>query len=154
MDDKSDFSRIFEMRDDPFQERKGQNNYCLNRNPSIARISESVLKVYYCPGTSTPNTYLINLEEFGIDLNDWFNVMISVSKNADNGAVEKLESYDFEIKLTWQNISFTVASISYEFQHAKITTNSDLYMYKKSNVQVRNFESTGMKFTADRHSFW
>ena len=178
MVENSDFSRIFEIRDNPVQERQGQNNRCWNRNPSIARISKYVLKVYYCPGTSTPETYLIYLEELGIGINDWFNVMISVSKktekkepvvgkvnsviNTDDendnikhnngGALEQTESYEFEIKLSWQKL--TVFNITYEFQNAKITTNADLYIYKRPNVQVRNFESTGMKFIADNPSFW
>ena len=166
MDENSDYSRIFEIRDDPIQERQGQNNRCWNRNPSIARISKYVLKVYYCPGTNTPETYLIIVDELGIGINDWFNVVISVSKkaedkksddknqvkNIDDGAEEQSEIYEFEIKLSWQNV--TVFNITYEFQNAKITENADLYMYKRPNVQVRNFESTGMEFIADNPSFW
>ena len=166
MDEKSDYSRIFEIRDNPIQERQGQNNRCLNRNPSIARISKYVLKVYYCPGTNTPETYLIYLNELGIGINDWFNVAISVSTKAENkksadknqvkyndvGAVELYENYEFEIKLSWQNL--TVFNITYEFQNAKMTKNADLYMYKRPNVRVRNFESTGMEFIAENPSFW
>ena len=179
MVENSDYSRIFEIRDNPVQERQGQNNRCLNRNPSIARISKYVLKVYYCPGTNTPETYLIYLNELGIGINDWFNVVISVSKKAedkkpvhnreglsllktddenanmkhnDGGAAEQSENYEFEIKLSWQNV--TVFDITYKFQNAKMTKNADLYMYKRPNVQVRNFESTGMEFIAENHSFW
>ena len=166
MDEKSDYSRIFEIRDDPIQERQGQNNRCLNRNPSMSRISKYVLKVYYCPGTSTPETYLIDLDELGIGINDWFNVVISVSKKAedkkpddknqvkhsDDGAEEHSESYEFEIKLSWRNV--TVFNITNEFQNAEMTTNADLYMYKRPNVQVRNFESTGVNFIADNPLFW
>ena len=175
-DENSDYSRIFEIRDNPIQERQGQNNRCFNRNPSIARISKYVLKFYYCPGTNTPGTYLINLEDLGIGINEWFNVVISVSKKAEDkkpiirepieddgknnlkqngdGAVEQSESYKFEIRLIWQNVSFTVPNTPYEFQNAKMTTNADLYIYKRPNVQVRNFESTGMKFIANNPSFW
>ena len=166
MVENSNFSRIFEIRDNPVQERQGQNNICLNRNPSIARISKYVLKVYYCPGTNTPETYLIYLNELGIGINDWFNVAISVSKKAEDkkpddknqvkhndvGAVEQYENYEFEIKLSWQNL--TVFNNTYEFQNAKMTTNADLYIYKRPNVQVRNFESTGIEFIAENPSFW
>ena len=181
MDENSDYSRIFEIRDNPIQEREGQNNRCLNRNPSITRISKSVLKVYYCPGTNTPETYLINLDELGIGINEWFNVMISVSKKADDKkhvyiskgnsvintddandnitrnddvTVEQSEIFEFEIKLSWRNVSFTFPNTSYEFENAKMSTNADLYIYKNANVKVRNFESVGMKFIADNPSFW
>ena len=165
-DENSDYSRIFEIRDNPIQERQVQNNRCFNRNPSIARHSKYVLKFYYCPGTNTPETYLINLEDLGIGINEWFNVVISVSKklnekkhvNVSQGnsviTLEQSEIFEFDIKLSWRNVSFTVPNTPYEFQNAKMTTNADLYIYKRPNVQVRNFESTGMKFIANNPSFW
>ena len=169
IDRNSQYSRIFEIRDDPIQERQGQNNRCLNRNPSLSRVSLSVLKVYYCPGTNTPNTYLIDLVEIGIDVNDWFNVLISVSKKAgcsvqnhesdnikqkNDGAKEQSKSYEFDIKLSWRNLSFSLPNMPYEFQNAKMSTNADLYIYKRPNVQVGNFQSTGLKFIAENPSFW
>ena len=162
MDEKTDWSRIFEIRDNPIQDRHGSNNKCSNRNPSVVRISDFVLKIFYCPGTNNPKAYLIDLEEIGVDVNDWFNLKISVSRKTENGletktkdgAAEQSENYEFEIQLAWKNISYVVPGTPVQYKNAKITKNADFYITKKSKVQVRNFESTGMSFITQNSSLW
>ena len=199
-DAKSDWGRVFEIRDNPIQDRGGQNK-CLNRNPSVLRTSNSVLKVSYCPGTNNPKQYSIDLNSIGVDMNDWFNLMISVARKSDDDGsesnyetktedvkdknqynndrntnvvdknpnvvgkntnivyenqnlVEQSPKYEFKIILAWKNMTMTMPNTPVDFENAQITTNADLYISKKSNVQIRNFETTGMSFITENPSFW